>query len=37
LREIAQRKLPDLNTKDIEKAIKIIEGQAKNMGLEIVD
>lgn len=37
IREIAKRKLPDLNTKDIEKAIKIIEGQAKNMGIEIVD
>jgi large subunit ribosomal protein L11 len=37
LREIAEKKLPDLNTKDIEKAMKIIEGQAKNMGIEIVD
>jgi large subunit ribosomal protein L11 len=37
LREIAQKKLPDLNTKDIEKAMKIIEGQAKNMGIEIVE
>ena len=35
LREIAKRKLPDLNTKDIEKAMKIIEGTAKNMGIEI--
>jgi large subunit ribosomal protein L11 len=37
LREIAQKKLPDLNTDDIEKAMKIIEGQAKNMGIEIID
>ena len=37
LRKIAQEKLPDLNTSDIEKAMKIIEGQAKNMGIEIVD
>jgi len=37
LREIAKMKLPDLNTDDIEKAIKIIEAQAKNMGIEIVD
>jgi large subunit ribosomal protein L11 len=37
LRKIAQEKLPDLNTTDIEKAMKIIEGQAKNMGIEIVD
>jgi large subunit ribosomal protein L11 len=37
LRKIAEQKLPDLNTDDIEKAMKIIEGQAKNMGIEIVD
>jgi len=37
LREIAQIKLPDLNVTDIEKAMKIIEGQAKNMGIEIED
>ncbi len=37
LREIAQIKLPDLNTQDIEKAMKIIEGTARNMGIEIVD
>jgi large subunit ribosomal protein L11 len=37
LRKIAEEKLPDLNTTDIEKAMKIIEGQAKNMGIEIVD
>jgi large subunit ribosomal protein L11 len=36
LREIAKIKLADLNTKDIEKAMKIIEGQAKNMGIEIL-
>lgn len=37
LRKIAEQKLPDLNTTDIEKAIKIVEGQAKNMGIEIVE
>jgi large subunit ribosomal protein L11 len=37
LRKIAEEKLPDLNTTNIEKAMKIIEGQAKNMGIEIVD
>lgn len=36
LKEIAQKKMPDLNTSDIEKAMKIIEGTAKNMGIEIV-
>ncbi len=37
LRKIAEEKLPDLNTTDIEKAMKIVEGQAKNMGIEIID
>jgi large subunit ribosomal protein L11 len=35
IRKIAEQKLPDLNVDDIEKAMKIIEAQAKNMGLEI--
>jgi len=35
LREIAQKKMNDLNASDIEKAMKIIEGTAKNMGIEI--
>jgi len=35
LREIAQRKLPDLNAQDVEKAMKIIEGTAKNMGITV--
>ncbi len=35
LREIAEKKLPDLNTDNIEKAEKIIEGTARNMGIEI--
>lgn len=35
LKDIAQKKMPDLNTDDIEQAIKIIEGTAKNMGIEI--
>lgn len=35
LREIAREKMEDLNTGDIEKAMKIIEGTAKNMGIEI--
>ena len=36
LKEVAKKKLSDLNTKDIEKAMKIIEGTAKNMGIEII-
>jgi len=35
LREIALKKMPDLNTKDVEKAMKILEGTAKNMGIDI--
>jgi len=37
LREIAEKKLPDLNTNDIEAAMKIVAGSAKSMGIEIVD
>ncbi len=35
LREIAQKKMPDLNTSEIEQAMKVVEGTAKNMGIEI--
>ncbi len=35
IREIAEKKMPDLNTDDIEAAMRQIEGTAKNMGLEI--
>ena len=35
LKEIAIKKMPDLNTTDIEQAIKIIAGTAKNMGVEV--
>ena len=35
LKEVAQRKMPDLNTTDIDQAMKIIEGTAKNMGIEV--
>ena len=37
LREIAQKKMEDLNTKNIEQAMKIIEGTARSMGIEIKD
>lgn len=33
--EIAKAKLEDLNTNDLQQAIKIIEGSARSMGLEI--
>ncbi|MBW4618867.1 MAG: 50S ribosomal protein L11 [Cyanosarcina radialis HA8281-LM2] len=37
LREIAQTKMPDLNANDIEAAMKIVAGTAKNMGVSITD
>ncbi len=35
LREIAEIKLPDLNAYDVEAAMKIVAGTAKNMGIAI--
>jgi large subunit ribosomal protein L11 len=35
LRKIAEEKLPDLNTDNLESAIKIIEGTARSMGIRI--
>lgn len=37
IKEIAQAKMADLNARDIEAAEKIIEGQAKSMGIEVSD
>ena len=37
LEEIANIKLPDLNTTKISSAMKIVEGTARNMGISIVD
>lgn len=37
LRQIAEYKLPDLNTDSIEAAMRIVEGTAKSMGIEIVE
>lgn len=36
LREIAEKKMPDLNTTDIEAAMKIIAGTARQMGVDVV-
>lgn len=36
VREIAQTKLPDLNTQSLESAIEMIKGTARSMGVEIV-
>ncbi len=35
LRQIAETKLPDLNAYDVESAMKIIEGTARNMGVAV--
>jgi large subunit ribosomal protein L11 len=35
IRQIAEQKMVDLNANDIEEAIKIIEGTARSMGIEI--
>ncbi|MBO0351654.1 50S ribosomal protein L11 [Phormidium pseudopriestleyi FRX01] len=37
LREIAETKMPDLNANDIEAAMKIVEGTARNMGVTVGD
>ena len=35
LREIAEKKMPDLNANDIEGAMKIIAGTARSMGVDV--
>ena len=37
VKEIAEYKMPDLNANDVEAAMKIIEGTARNMGIEVVE
>ena len=37
LREIAEYKLPDLSANDVEAAMKIVAGTARQMGIEVVD
>jgi len=37
IKEIAEKKMPDLNAKDIEGAMRIIEGSARQMGLEVTE
>jgi large subunit ribosomal protein L11 len=37
VREIAEKKMPDLNAKNIEGAMKIIEGSARSAGITIVE
>jgi large subunit ribosomal protein L11 len=37
IREIAERKMPDLNAKDIEGACRMLIGSAHSMGLDVVE
>jgi large subunit ribosomal protein L11 len=37
LKEILKQKLPDMNTKNEEQAIKTLEGTARSLGIDVVD
>jgi len=37
VRKIAERKMVDMNAYDVEAAMKIIEGTARNMGIEVIE
>jgi large subunit ribosomal protein L11 len=37
LKEIAETKMPDLNANDVDAAMRIIEGTARNMGVTVAD
>ncbi|EKP94836.1 50S ribosomal protein L11 [Thermaerobacter subterraneus] len=37
IREIAELKMPDLNAADVEAAMRLIEGTARSMGIEVVE
>jgi large subunit ribosomal protein L11 len=37
IREIAKDKMEDLNTRDLENAVRIIEGTARSCGIKVVD
>ena len=36
VREIAETKMPDLNANDVDAAIRVVEGTARSMGIEVV-
>jgi large subunit ribosomal protein L11 len=36
VKEIAQKKMPDLNTTNLEAGVRIVEGTAKSLGIDIV-
>lgn len=37
VREIAELKMPDLNAADVESAVRMVEGTARSMGIDIVE
>ncbi|MFA6079775.1 MAG: 50S ribosomal protein L11, partial [Candidatus Omnitrophota bacterium] len=37
VKEIAKAKLKDLNTEDMDKAMKIVKGTARSMGIEVAE
>ena len=37
IRDIAERKMPDLNAQDVEGACRMLIGSARSMGLEVVE
>ena len=37
IRDIAEKKMPDLNAKDVEGACRMLVGSARSMGLEVVE
>lgn len=37
VKEIAETKMPDLNANTVEAAIRLVEGTARSMGIEVVD
>ena len=37
VREIAELKMPDLNAVDIEAAMRMVEGTARSMGIDIIE
>ncbi|MBI2007083.1 MAG: 50S ribosomal protein L11 [Candidatus Blackburnbacteria bacterium] len=37
VKKVAEKKLPDLNTKDLDAAIRIVEGTARSMGVKVTE
>jgi len=37
LKEVAERKMQDMNTKDIDQAMKVLAGTARSLGIEVID